>query len=64
VLSLDEHQILDLRLILRQLTPGQRTVQLDEKTSLMLSDKLVDASPCWAPCSTKSSAASTSWPIR
>ncbi|MGY3901507.1 DEAD/DEAH box helicase [Aeromonas lusitana] len=41
-LSLDEHQILDLRLILRQLTPGQRTVQLDEKTSLMLSDKLVE----------------------
>ena len=30
-LSLDEHQILDLRLILRQLTPGQRTVQLDER---------------------------------
>ncbi|MDM5122064.1 DEAD/DEAH box helicase [Aeromonas rivipollensis] len=41
-LALDEHQILDLRLILRQLTPGQRTVQLDEKTSLMLSDKLVE----------------------
>ena len=41
-LSLDEHQILDLRLILRQLTPGQRTVQLDDKTSLMLSDKLVE----------------------
>lgn len=41
-LSLDEHQILDLRLILRQMTPGQRTVQLDEKTSLMLSDKLVE----------------------
>ncbi|MCV5714911.1 hypothetical protein OFN39_37485, partial [Escherichia coli] len=29
-------------LILRQMTPGQRTVQLDEKTSLMLSDKLVE----------------------
>jgi len=42
MLALDEHQILDLRLILRQLTPGQRTVQLDEKTSLMLSDKLVE----------------------
>lgn len=41
-LALDEHQILDLRLILRQLTPGQRTVQLDDKTSLMLTDKLVD----------------------
>ena len=41
-LALDEHQILDLRLILRQMTPGQRTVQLDEKTSLMLSDKLVE----------------------
>ena len=41
-LSLDEHEILDLRLILRQLTPGQRTVQLDEQTSLVLSDKLVE----------------------
>ncbi|MGL5037697.1 MAG: DEAD/DEAH box helicase, partial [Aeromonas sp.] len=41
-LALDEHQILDLRLILRQMVPGQRTVQLDEKTSLMLSDKLVE----------------------
>ncbi|PJG57719.1 DEAD/DEAH box helicase [Aeromonas cavernicola] len=42
VLALDEHQVLDLRLILRQMTPGQRTVQLDEKTSLMLSDKLME----------------------
>ncbi|MFM4825491.1 SNF2-related protein [Aeromonas bivalvium] len=41
-LSLDEHEVLDLRLILRQLAPGQRTVQLDEQTSLVLSDKLVE----------------------
>ncbi|MGL5947631.1 MAG: DEAD/DEAH box helicase [Aeromonas sp.] len=41
-LRLDEGQVLDLRLILRQLTPGARTVQLDEQTSIVLSDQLAE----------------------
>lgn len=38
--ALDEHQVLDLRLLLRQFRPGQKTVMLDEHTSLLLSDQL------------------------
>lgn len=41
-LNLDEQQVLDLRLVLRQMKPGVRTVQLDEKTSIILSDTLSD----------------------
>lgn len=38
--ALDEHQVLDLRLLLRQFRPGQKTVLLDEQTSVIISDKL------------------------
>ena len=39
-LRLDNQQIMDLRLLLRQIQPGSRSVQLDDKTSLLLSEKL------------------------
>lgn len=39
-LALDEHQVLDLRLLLRQFRPGQKSIMLDEQTSVIISDKL------------------------
>ena len=39
-LRLDNQQVMDLRLLLRQIQPGGRSIQLDDKTSLLLSEKL------------------------
>ena len=39
-LKLDKLQVVDLRLLLRQIQPGSRSIQLDDKSSLLLSEKL------------------------
>ena len=39
-LQIDKQQLINLRMLLRQLKPGEKTVVLDDKTSLLLTDKL------------------------